>query len=466
MKPFLEKDFLLNTATARELYHDVASGLPIIDYHCHLAPDQIAGNINFQNLTQAWLHGDHYKWRAMRTNGIDESYCTGTRPDEEKFEAWAATVPYTLRNPLYHWTHLELQRYFSIHELLNERTAKKIYAECNMLLQQPEFSVRALLQRMRVEVVCTTDDPADSLEHHRKIKDDNFAVKVLPTFRPDKAMQVSDAVTFNKYLGKLEAASGIEITTYEHFLEAMQQRHDFFDVMGCVSSDHGLDTLYADEYTDGEVQHTFHRLREGYDVNGQEQSKLKSAMLENFAAWNYAKGWVQQYHIGAMRNNNSNMMERLGADTGWDSIGDARHASRLAKLLNKLNTRGTLPKTILYNLNPADNAVFAAMTGNFNEGGSVAPMQYGAAWWFLDQKDGIIHQLNALSSVGLLSRFVGMVTDSRSFFSYPRHEYFRRILCNLFGDEMEAGEMPHDMPWISKIIADICYHNARAYFKW
>jgi glucuronate isomerase len=466
MKKFLGENFLLHSDTAKVLYHDYAKAMPVIDYHCHLPPEQIACDKQFENLTQAWLYGDHYKWRAMRTNGVEESYCTGDKPDFEKFKKWAETVPYTLRNPLYHWTHLELQRYFDVHDLLDGGSAEKIYEECSARLQTKAYSVRGLLRKMNVKVVCTTDDPTDSLAHHKKIKADGFEIKVLPAFRPDKAMNVDDAASFNAYLSKLEGASNTNIASFTDYLDALKARHDFFATMDCSVSDHGLEQVYADDYTDAEIEAAFNKIRSGKELSREENLKFKSAMLQIFAVWDHEKGWVQQYHLGALRNNNSRMSDQLGADTGWDSIGDFSQGRALAKFLDRLDATNQLAKTILYNLNPADNELMATMIGNFNDGSTPGKIQFGSAWWFLDQKDGMIKQINALSNMGLLSKFVGMLTDSRSFLSFPRHEYFRRLLCNLFGEEIEAGELPHDTKWTGKIIQDICYHNANNYFGW
>lgn len=464
MKPFLDRDFLLNTGTAKTLYHDYAAAMPIIDYHCHLPVEQIAGDISFENLTQAWLYGDHYKWRAMRTNGVDEGYCTGRKSDFEKFEKWAETVPYTLRNPLYHWTHLELQRYFEEAELLSAGTAKRIYDVCSEKLRSPEYSVRNLLRKMNVKVVCTTDDPVDALEHHKRIKEGNFEIQVLPAFRPDKAMNADDVSALNAYVNQVAEVSGIKINSFKDYLSALKQRHDFFATMGCKVSDHGLEQVYAEDYSEEEMDQIFTKIRNGNVLSREENLKFKSAMLYTFAIWDHEKGWVQQYHLGALRNNNSRMLKQLGADTGWDSVGDFSQAAALSKFLDRLDSTDQLAKTILYNLNPGDNEMMATMAGNFNDGSVAGKVQLGSAWWFLDQKDGMTRQLNALSNMGLLSKFVGMLTDSRSFLSYPRHEYFRRLLCNLFGDEIENGELPNDTAWTGKVIQDVCFHNANEYF--
>lgn len=466
MRKFLDENFILQNATAQKLYHDFAKTMPVIDYHNHLPPDQIANDINFDNLTQVWLYGDHYKWRAMRTNGVHESYCTGNKSDWEKFEKWAATVPYTVRNPLYHWTHLELQRYFNIDKILSPATAKDIYEEASAKLRTPEYSVRNLLRRMNVKVLCTTDDPVDTLEHHKKIKDDGFEIKILPAYRPDKAMNVDNAETFNAYIAKIEAASNISVSSYDDYLTALKNRHDFFAILDCKVSDHGLEVIYAEDYTDAEIKSIFSKIRGGAALSYEENIKFKSAMLVEFAKWDHEKGWIQQYHLGAIRNNNSRMMRQLGPDTGWDSIGDFSHAKAIAKFLDRLDSTDQLAKTILYNLNPRDNELMATMIGNFNDGSAQGKIQFGSGWWFLDQKDGMIKQINALSNMGLLSCFVGMLTDSRSFMSYPRHEYFRRILCNIFGEEMENGEIPNNIEWIGKITQDICFNNAKKYFGW
>ena len=466
MKPFLNEHFLLENKTAEYLYFNYAEKMPIIDYHCHLSPELIANNYQFKNLTEAWLAGDHYKWRAMRTNGVNEDYCTGNKPDYEKFVKWAETVPFTMRNPLYHWTHLELQRYFDIKTLLNPSTAFEIYATANEKLITPNFSIHEIIKKMNVQLICTTDDPIDSLEFHLKISLSNLPFKVYPAFRPDKAMDVSNTNNFIIYLKKLATVSNIEINNFKNYLDALKNRHNYFNEMGCRLSDHGLEQIYADDFTETEIEHIFTDLLNLKTLNSLQQNKFKSAMLLYFAIWDNEKKWVQQFHLGALRNNNSRMMIQLGADTGWDSIGDFSQAPNLMKFLNKLDSTNQLTKTILYNLNPADNEVIASMIGNYNDGSIAGKIQFGSAWWFLDQKDGIKNQLNALSNMGLISRFVGMITDSRSFLSFPRHEYFRRILCNLFAQEIENGELPNDLQWIGKMIQDICFYNAKSYFNW
>jgi glucuronate isomerase len=402
----------------------------------------------------------------MRINGVDESYCTGNKNDRDKFQKWAETVPYTLRNPLYHWTHLELQRYFGVHEILNADTAQKIYEECTAKLQSPAWSVRNLLRKMNVKLVCTTDDPVDSLECHQKIRDDGFEIPILPAFRPDNAMNVSNTAKFNAYIKKLEATTNIAVSSFDDFLYALQNRHDFFASMGCSVSDHGLEEIYADDFTGSEIDTIFTKIHGGKELNEVEQRKFRSAMLIHFAEWDWEKGWVQQFHLGALRNNNSRMTQTLGPDTGWDSIGDFSQGRALAKFLDKLDSNNKLAKSILYNLNPADNELMATMISNFNDGSSAGKIQWGSAWWFLDQKDGMTRQINTLSNMGLLSKFVGMLTDSRSFLSFPRHEYFRRILCDLFGDEIENGELPNDLAWIGRVIQDICFNNNKNYFNW
>ncbi|MEV4886189.1 glucuronate isomerase [Chitinophaga ginsengisegetis] len=465
-KKFMDENFLLNSDAAERLYHDYAKDMPIIDYHCHLPPAQIAADTRFENITQAWLYGDHYKWRAMRTNGVPESYCTGNNTDWEKFEKWAATVPYTLRNPLHHWTHLELQRYFGISDILNPASAKQIYDSCNQLLQTPEYSVQNLLRSRNVSIICTTDDPADNLQYHRQLKQDGFEIPVVPAFRPDQAMNVDVPEAYNRYLEKLEQAANCSINTYDDLLQTLKSRHDVFAAHGCKVSDHGIEEIYADDFLEKDIRQIFLKIRGGQVLTYTENRQFKSALLLELALMDWKAGWVQQYHLGALRNNNSRMLRQLGPDTGWDSIGDFSQARALAKFLDKLDSQDKLAKTIIYNLNPADNELMATMTGNFNDGSVAGKVQFGAAWWFLDQKDGMTRQMNALSNMGLISRFVGMLTDSRSFLSYPRHEYFRRLLCGLFGEEIERGEIPDDIEAVGKMIQDICYGNAKSYFGW
>ncbi len=466
-KTFIHDDFLLESKEARELYHSFAESLPIIDYHCHLSPKDIADNRQFANLTQVWLYGDHYKWRAMRTCGVDERFITGNASDWEKFEQWSATVPKTIRNPLHHWTHLELKRPFGIGDrLLNPTTAKSIWEECNAKLATPEFSTRGIQRRMNVEVVCTTDDPVDSLEYHKILSADNsFRVKVYPAFRADKAMAVEDPKMFVSYVKTLGAAADTHIAGYRDFLSALGKRHEYFHNAGSRLSDHGLETVYAEEYTEKEITSSFARLMRGRPLDGLETLKFKTAILYELAVLDWSTGWVQQFHLGALRNNNTRMMRTLGPDTGFDSIGDFEMARPLAKFLDRLDKENKLAKTILYNLNPRDNELIATMIGNFQDGSVAGKIQYGSAWWFLDQIDGMTKQIDALSNMGLLSQFIGMLTDSRSFLSYPRHEYFRRLLCNTLGNEMVGGLVPHDMKLVGAMIRDICYFNAKRYFN-
>lgn len=464
MKKFLDDNFLLENKTAEMLYHDHAKSMPVIDYHCHLSPAEIAEDKIFENITRIWLNGDHYKWRAMRANGIPEKFITGDASDTEKFKKWAETVPNTLRNPLYHWTHLEMNRYFGIQKLLNPDTAMKIYNETSKKLNSAEYSVRNLLRKMKVEVVCTTDDPADSLEFHRKISKDKFEIKVLPAWRPDKAMTVENPGFYNKYIDQLASAADMEINNFQLLLDALQKRHDYFHQQGCRLSDHGMETFYAEPFNDSEIAVIFNRIRSGNFLTPDEILKFKSAMLIIFGEMDHSKGWTQQFHVGAIRNNNSRMFKTLGPDTGFDSIGDFEIAKPMSKFLDKLDSKGMLTKTIVYNLNPRDNELLISMIYNFNDGTVPGKMQFGSGWWFLDQKDGIEKQLNALSNMGLLSRFVGMLTDSRSFLSYPRHEYFRRILCNLIGKDVENGELPDEPEHLGKMVENICYYNARDYF--
>ena len=463
---FITKDFLLSTKTARTLYHDYAADLPIIDYHCHLPPAKVATDHRWQNLTQIWLAGDHYKWRAMRSNGVAERCCTGDANDREKFQKWVETVPQTLCNPLYHWTHLELKRPFGISDrLLGPDTAQGIWDECNAKLARPEFSARGIMQQMKVLLVCTTDDPVDSLEHHQAVaKDKRFKIQMLPTFRPDKAMAVESPENFNTWTDKLAAAAGMTIRTFDDFLAALRQRHDFFHRCGGRLSDHGLETVYAEDYTAAGIVASFRKIRGGAALAADEILAFKSAVLHEFGMMNAEKGWTMQLHLGVLRNNNSRIFAALGPDKGCDSIGDFHHGRALVRLLDGLDRIGKLPKTILYNINPADNAIMATMIGNFQDATTPGKIQFGSGWWFLDQKDGMEQQMMALGNLGLLSRFVGMLTDSRSFLSYTRHEYFRRILCAKLGAEAEAGLLPRDVKLLGGMVADICYHNARRYF--
>ncbi|MDR1683144.1 MAG: glucuronate isomerase [Candidatus Symbiothrix sp.] len=467
MKNFLDDNFVLQTETAQQLYHEHAKYQPIIDYHCHLVPKMIADNRQFENLGQIWLEGDHYKWRAMRTNGIAERYITGKETSWwEKFEKWAETVPYTMRNPLYHWTHLELKTAFDINKILKPETAKEIYDHCTALLQTSEFSARGLMKHYRVETVCTTDDPVDSLEYHFALKNEGFEIKVLPTWRPDKAMAVENPADFRAYIEKLSETSGVLINRLADVLQALRIRHDFFASVGCKLSDHGIEEFYAEDYTESEVEAIFKKVYGGVKLIREEILKFKSCMLYEFAKLDWEKGWAQQFHYGALRNNNSLMVNKLGPDTGYDSIGDWNTAQAMSKFLNRLASEGKLAKTILYNLNPKDNDMISTMLGNFQEGPVAGKIQFGSGWWFLDQKIGMEAQMNSLSVLGLLSRFVGMLTDSRSFLSYPRHEYFRRILCNLIGNDVEQGLLPaSELPFLGKMVEDISYFNAKRYFE-
>ncbi len=465
-EPFISENFLLQNDAAVRLYHEYARDMPILDYHCHLPSQQIAQDHRFDNLTQIWLYGDHYKWRAMRAAGVEEHYCTGGASDWEKFEKWAATVPQTLRNPLYHWTHLELNRPFGINDrLLGPDTAKGIWDECNAKLAEDDFSCRGIMRRMNVKLVCTTDDPVDRLDSHTMIAaDESLEIRVLPAFRADRAMVVDSAEEFNAWTDRLAEAADVDIKDFDTFMEALRHRHDVFHSMGCRLSDHGLSTFYAEEYTGEEITTIFRRILRGNVLRPEEVLKFKSAMLYELAVMDHEKGWTQQYHFGALRNNNQRAQETIGPDTGFDSIGDWPVAEALSKFLNRLEQQNCLAKTVLYNLNPADNDVVATMAGNFQDGQIPGKMQYGSSWWFLDQKDGMEKQLNSLSNQGLLSRFVGMLTDSRSFLSYTRHEYFRRILCNLLGTEIQQGLLPRDFDLIGKLVQDVSYNNAAEYF--
>ncbi len=463
-RPFLDENFLLSTPAGQRLYHEYARDMPIIDYHCHLPPADIATDRHFENLTRIWLDGDHYKWRAMRTLGIDEHFITGDASDFEKMRKWAATVPYTLRNPLYHWTHLELRRYFDCQEILSPESVETVYAHCNRLLNTSAYSTRNLLRRMKVEVVCTTDDPIDDLSHHKALAESDFEIQVLPAFRPDKAIFIQTD-QFTDYIKQLGEAAGVEIRSWDSLLEALDSRMDFFHRMGCRLADHGLERIYATEYTPGDVERVLQKRLSGKEIYDGEAIQYMSALLVELGRMYHRRNWTQQFHLGALRNNNTRMMRELGPDTGFDSIGDWQQAPALARFLDQLDSSDELTRTILYNLNPGDNEVMATMCGNFNDGSTPGKMQFGSGWWFLDQKDGMERQMEALSNMGLISCFVGMLTDSRSFLSYPRHEYFRRILCNLFGQDIDNGNLPRDIDWVGKIIQNICYHNAKAYFQ-
>jgi len=466
-KPFIHKNFLLQNKQAEELYHDHAVSQPIIDYHCHLPPLEIVENINFRNLTHIWLAGDHYKWRAMRTCGVDERYITGDASDKEKFIAWAETVPKTLRNPLFHWTHLELKHPFGITDrLLNGDTAGAIWNECNEMLQQPEFSARELLRRNKVNVIATTDDPTDSLEYHQKFKQEKDAGFIMvPTFRPDRGMEIENGDGFRNWVQKLEEVSGISITSYRDCLDALKNRHDLFHELGCRASDHGIEEPYAEPFSDKKLERIFSNGMKGVIVSEEEVRIFKSAFLYHCGLMDYEKEWVFQLHIGALRNNNSRMMKKLGRDTGFDSMGDFEIARPLAQLLDRLDVQNKLPRVILYNNNSSDNEVIVTMAGNFQDGTIPGKVQHGPPWWHLDQKDGIEKQIESLSNMGILSEFIGMTTDSRSLLSYPRHDYFRRILCNILGEDMEKGLVPDEMDLIAELVENICYQNADRFFR-
>lgn len=461
---FLSDDFLLKNKFSQRLYHAYAKDLPIIDYHNHLPPAEISSNRKFENISKIWLAGDHYKWRAMRTLGIEEKFITGDATDYQKFEKWAYTLPYTLRNPLYHWSQMELSRYFGIDELLLPARAEKMYFATSEKLQEEQFRARGLLEQMNVEVVCTTDDPADTLEHHESYFIQNHSVKMYPAFRPDKSFAIENIISYKTYLQRLGKAAGLEITSFDTLLEALENRVNFFHSRGCRLSDHGLENMYFSKNTSLSPDQILKKVLEGIKPTEQEIITFKFHTLKALCKLYHAKGWVQQFHLGALRNTNERMERVLGPDTGFDSIGDFDQASSLAAFFNELDKSDQLTKTVIYNLNPRDNEVFASMIGNFNDGSVKGKMQYGSGWWYLDQKNGMENQLNALSNLGLLSCFIGMLTDSRSFLSFPRHEYFRRILCNLFGQDVENGELPWDEQWLGKIIQDICYHNAKNYF--
>lgn len=463
MKDFMNDDFLLENGTAVSLYHQYAKDMPIFDYHCHLSPKEIAENKQYRNITELWLGGDHYKWRAIRSNGIDEAYITGSASDKEKFLKWAETMPYCIGNPLYHWTHLELRRYFGINDLLSSETAESIWERCNQLLKSPEFTARSLIKRSNVKALCTTDDPVDTLEYHLMLaQDKSFDVKVLPTFRPDKAMNI-EKPEFTQWLKKLEQASGFAIKCFEDLKKALEARIAFFHRAGCRISDHGLDPLVFLEGTESQADAVLVKALSGQALSQDEIALYKTQVLL-FLGREYARmGWTMQLHMGTIRNSNTRMLKTLGPDTGFDTMGDWNLTVPLSKLLDALDQTQSLPKTILYSLNPRDNEAFGTLIGCF-QGGTPGKLQLGSAWWFNDQKDGMERQLIALANLGLLSRFVGMLTDSRSFLSYIRHEYFRRILCNILGKWVENGEAPNDMTLMGNMIQNICFNNAREYF--
>lgn len=461
---FIHDDFILQTQTAKALYHEHAKDQPIIDYHCHLPPKDVAENRQFGNLAEMWLEGDHYKWRAMRANGVAEAYCTGEADPYDKFLAWAKTVPQTIRNPLYHWTHLELKRYFGVDDLLNEESAPAIWAACNALLKEDSLRPHGIVEKFKVKVIGTTDDPADDLSYHRQIKEAGLATKVYPAFRPDAALNVDQPQVFNAYADKLGQAAETDTSSYQGFCDALKKRHDYFHAMGSRLSDHGLGVCHASFADEATLNGIFDRARAGKWVSPEEKEQFATAIMVLSGRLDAAKGWVKQLHLGALRNTNTRKFKELGRDTGFDSIADTAQADALRGYLDHLDQENALPKTILYNLNPRDNYLFASMAGNFQDGSVPGKMQFGSGWWYLDQKEAMEWQLNALSNIGLLSRFVGMLTDSRSFLSYPRHEYFRRILCNLLGNDVEEGLIPRDMKLLGRMVENICYHNAKAYF--
>ncbi len=466
MRTFLDDHFLLESPVAEDLYFRFAEDLPVVDFHCHLSPDQMARDHRFGSITEIWLDGDHYKWRAMRSDGVPERYCTGDASDWEKFEAWARTVPDTIRNPLYHWTHMELRRPFGIDVLLSPATARQVFDRCNERLREDGFTALGLLRTFGVAVVCTTDDPVDSLEPHRALaaRRDPFT-RVYPTWRPDKVLAVEDPGSFNAWVGRLEQASGIAVGgRLSSLMDALADRHDFFHQMGCRASDHGLETMCSADWIERGVEAAFDQVRTGKALSRERATQLKSALLYRMALLDHQRGWVQQFHLGAQRNNNTRLRHALGPDTGFDSIGDFEIARPLARFLDRLDESNQLAKTILYNLNPRDNAVLATMIGNFQDGTTPGKMQYGAAWWFLDQLDGMTAQIDALSAMGLLSRFVGMVSDARSVLSYSRHEYFRRLLCNLLGEDVRRGRLPDDRGLLGRLVQNVCFFNARDYF--
>ncbi|MFA7364105.1 MAG: glucuronate isomerase [Aminobacteriaceae bacterium] len=463
-KQFLDKDFLLESMPACTLYHEYAAPMPIFDYHCHIPPSDILNDRQFDNLTEIWLGGDHYKWRVMRACGVDERFITGDAPAEEKFEAWARVVPRIVRNPLYQWTHLELQRVFGVDELLTPETAREIYSHCTALLGKKEFSARSIIRKFRVEALCTTDDPSSTLEEHRKIRDSGFEIIVAPAFRPDRALEGHLPERFNPWLDRLAELAEVKIDSFGRFIECLWKRHQYFNDNGCRLSDYGIETCYASDWNSEEVEGSFSLLRRGRALSGEALLRYRSAVLYELLSMDASQGWTQQLHLGAMRNNNSRMLARLGPDSGYDAMGDFEQGRNLSRLLDRLERTGKLGKTIVYSLNPRDNDMIPSILGCFQDGTVPGKMQMGSAWWFTDTKDGMTRQIEALSAVGVLSRFVGMLTDSRSLLSYPRHEYFRRILCNIIGGDVERGELPEDYSLLGGMVRDICYNNAKEYF--
>ena len=461
---FINDDFLLTTDAARELYHGYAEKMPIIDYHCHLPPAEIAEDKTWENIAQVWLGGDHYKWRQMRSNGVDERFVTGDASWHDKFVKFAETMEVLLKNPLFDWSHLELARYFGVEERLSRATAESIWERCNARLREPGFSARGFMVRSNVKAVCTTDDPVDTLEHHKAVADSGFAVRVLPTWRSDKAGKIDEPAAWNAWMDRLAAAAGTPVRTWDDFLDAMDKRHAFFESRGCVVSDYGITEIFAAPYTTGEIKAIFKKVREGGVATPAEAYKFKSAWLYEGLCADARANWSTQLHYSCLRNANSRMMQKLGPDTGFDCIGEWNVAESLARLFDRLESEDALPRTILYSLNPKDNEMLASLMGSFQKGPDRGKLQLGAAWWFLDQKDGMKKQIEALASLGCLGNFVGMLTDSRSFLSYTRHEYFRRILCGKLGEEMARGEIPNDIAWVGGLVEDIAYNNANRYF--
>lgn len=465
MKAFMDKDFLLSTETAQELYHQFAAQVPVLDYHCHINPQEIAEDRKFENITQVWLGGDHYKWRQMRSNGVDEYYITGAAPDREKFQKWAETLEKAIGNPLFHWSHLELQRFFGYHGVLNSKTAEEVWNLCNAKLQEDSMSVRNLIKQSNVTLLCTTDDPVDDLRWHKVIKEDeSFDVQVLPAWRPDKAMNL-EKPEYLDYIAKLSEVSGVEIKTFADLKEALVKRMEFFDSMGCSVSDHGINYVAYVPASDEEIESIFADRMAGKDVSREAEGKFKTAFML-FMASQYEKlNWVMQLHYGCKRDNNKTMYAKLGPDTGYDCISNYAPADQLTDFLNAVDESSGIPKTIIYSLNPGDDELIGTVLGCFQNSKSIGRIQQGSAWWFNDNKTGMMKQMTSLANLSLLGNFVGMLTDSRSFLSYPRHEYFRRIMCELIGGWVENGEYPKDMENLETIVKGISYNNAVRYFE-